>query len=68
MQKLDRVPQRGTISHEIQQRKSTVTMKVNEHFERLSLTILNLGLGVQDDFCIQLNEYCNKALSFPIGL
>nr|VFJ52575.1 MAG: hypothetical protein BECKFM1743C_GA0114222_101104 [Candidatus Kentron sp. FM]VFK13258.1 MAG: hypothetical protein BECKFM1743B_GA0114221_102731 [Candidatus Kentron sp. FM] len=29
-------------------------MEVNEHFERLSLTYPYLGLGVQDDFCIQL--------------
>ena len=29
-------------------------MEVNEHFEPLSLTITYLGLGVQDDFCIQL--------------
>nr|VFJ63115.1 MAG: hypothetical protein BECKFM1743A_GA0114220_103244 [Candidatus Kentron sp. FM]VFK09476.1 MAG: hypothetical protein BECKFM1743B_GA0114221_101065 [Candidatus Kentron sp. FM] len=29
-------------------------MEVNEHFERLSSTYPYLGLGVQDDFCIQL--------------
>ena len=42
------------MSHEIRERKSTVTMEVNEHFEHLSLTYPYLGLGVQDDFCIQL--------------
>nr|VFJ77762.1 MAG: hypothetical protein BECKFM1743A_GA0114220_110292 [Candidatus Kentron sp. FM] len=31
-------------------------MEVNEHFERLSLTYPYLGLGVQDDFCIQLDS------------
>nr|VFJ68897.1 MAG: hypothetical protein BECKFM1743C_GA0114222_105023 [Candidatus Kentron sp. FM] len=30
-------------------------MEVNEHFERLSLTYPYPGLGVQDDFCIQLS-------------
>nr|VFJ75139.1 MAG: hypothetical protein BECKFM1743C_GA0114222_108251 [Candidatus Kentron sp. FM]VFJ76631.1 MAG: hypothetical protein BECKFM1743A_GA0114220_109361 [Candidatus Kentron sp. FM] len=32
-------------------------MEVNEHFERLSLTYPYLGLGVQDDFCIQLKSH-----------
>nr|VFJ64304.1 MAG: hypothetical protein BECKFM1743A_GA0114220_103532 [Candidatus Kentron sp. FM]VFK15601.1 MAG: hypothetical protein BECKFM1743B_GA0114221_103793 [Candidatus Kentron sp. FM] len=42
------------MSHETRERKSTVTMEVNEHFERLSLTYPYLGSGVRNDFCIQL--------------
>nr|VFJ73740.1 MAG: hypothetical protein BECKFM1743C_GA0114222_107503 [Candidatus Kentron sp. FM]VFJ74080.1 MAG: hypothetical protein BECKFM1743A_GA0114220_107563 [Candidatus Kentron sp. FM]VFK20855.1 MAG: hypothetical protein BECKFM1743B_GA0114221_107351 [Candidatus Kentron sp. FM] len=51
------------MSHEIRERKSTVTMEVNEHFERLSLIYPYLGLGVQDDFCIQLEK---KIFLLPI--